>query len=60
MKEDIVYFRKLKSLYEQLGLWNREKEPLWSELPRKIGIHYYMGLLSRENELELLLEQVKM
>lgn len=60
MKGDTAYFRKLKSLYEKLGVWEQEKEPLWSELPRKIGIQYYMVLLSQENELELLLEQVKL
>lgn len=59
LKGDTPYFRKLKSLYEQLGVWDQEKNPLWSELSRKIGIHYYITLLSQENELELLLEQVK-
>jgi hypothetical protein len=60
MKGDTAYFRKLKSLYEELGVWEQEKEPLWSELPRKIGSHNYTVLLAQENELELLLEQVKM
>lgn len=60
MKGDTAYFRKLKSLYEELGVWEQEKEPLWSELPQKIGSHNYTVLLAQENELELLLEQVKM
>jgi hypothetical protein len=59
LKGDTAYFRKLKSLYEQLGVWEQEKNPLWGELSRKIGVHYYIALLSRENELELLLEQLK-
>lgn len=60
MKGDMAYFRKLKSLYEQLDLWDQEKEALWSELPLKIGSYNYAVLLAQENELELLLDQVKM
>ncbi len=59
LKGDTAYFRKLKSVYERLGVWDREKDPLWSELSRKMPIHYYMALLSQENELELLLDQIK-
>lgn len=59
LKRDITYFRKLKILYEQMGVWDREKAPLWSELMGGMGIQYIVVLLSQENEVELLLEQVK-
>lgn len=59
LKGDTSYFRKLKALYEQQGTWYKEREPLWHELPDKIGIQNYVTLLSQEEELELLFEAVK-
>ncbi len=58
-KGDKTYFRKLKALYEQQGVWEREQIPLWQELPKKIASHYYIALLSQEDELELLLEAIR-
>lgn len=56
---DTAYFRKLKALYEQQGLWRIERETLWQEISKKVGIQNYVTLLSQESEYELLFEVVK-
>jgi hypothetical protein len=58
-KGDTSYFRKLKALYQQQEIWEKEQMPLWQELSVKIGISNYTALLSQEGELDRLLEAVK-
>jgi hypothetical protein len=55
----LEYFYKLKELLIQQGRWEQERDNLWQELAVKIGVSNYAELLSRENELERLLEVVK-
>ncbi len=59
IKGDIKYFEKLKNIYLQKGLWGEQRNPLWQELSEKIGVQYYCTLLSQENELDLLMNEVK-
>lgn len=55
---DTEYFQKLKELYKQQGIWEQEEEALWQVLSRKLMIHDYIKLLSREGELARLLDAV--
>jgi hypothetical protein len=55
---DTGYFHKLKALYIQQGRWEQEEDLLWQDLPGKIGIQGYVELLSKEGELDRLLEVV--
>lgn len=56
---DIGYYDKYKTLMKQTDRWEGEYGMLLSELREKLPPYTYMQILSKENELRLLLEQVK-
>ena len=56
---DTSYFKKLKELYLQQGIWSPKREVLWQELSKGVMPHAYASLLAQEGETSLLLDVVK-
>lgn len=55
---DTKYYSLLKELYTADGIWEREYCGLLNEISNELPYHQYMELLSRENETQLLMEQL--
>lgn len=58
-QRDTSYFQKLKTMYQQQGSWDEQREPLWRELSKSLAEHEYASLLAKEGEMEKLLEVVR-
>lgn len=56
---DTMYFDKLKEMCRQRGQWETDRERLWEELPKKIGLTNCIDLFAREGENERLLSVVR-
>ena len=59
LQGDTSYFDTLKETYIDRGEWEKVREPLWRELEASICLQDYTGLLSRENEIDMLMTAVK-
>jgi len=58
-RQDIRYFETLKNLLIQNGTWNSEYEAILNKCAKVLPSISYMHLLDKENENELLFEEVK-
>ncbi|MDR1482633.1 MAG: hypothetical protein LBI74_08420 [Synergistaceae bacterium] len=56
---DLEYYDKLKSIYAKLGGWNEFYPAMLTKCKASLRPENYMHILSKENELALLLEQVQ-
>lgn len=56
---DTSYFRVLKGMYVEKGIWDEQREPLWQELSRSLLDHDYASLLAREGVVHKLFDVVK-
>ena len=58
-KQDTKYYPILKNLLLESGTWESVYKTLLLDLSKKLPVHLYMEILSKEQELDLLLDQVK-
>lgn len=55
---DTSYYDVLKKLLTEKGVWEAEYPELRQQLSRILPLHLYMAILSREEEIQLLLDKV--
>lgn len=55
---DSSYFKKLKEIYMQQGIWEQEREPLLEELSKAYMPHLFALLLAQEGEGKRLLDVI--
>ncbi|MBW7874903.1 MAG: hypothetical protein H3C47_02815 [Candidatus Cloacimonetes bacterium] len=58
-KQDTKYYPILKNLLIEKGTWQSVYPALLLDISKKLPSHLYMEILSKEQELDILLEQVK-
>lgn len=56
---DSSYYQKLKKIYEEQGIWEKERELLLQELSKVYMLNQYAYLLAQEGEAARLLDVVR-
>ena len=56
---DTKYYAVLKELLTEQGLWEQEYQDILSSLSKSLPQHMYMDILSKENEISKLFEEVR-